>query len=145
MEAIMKLIVAWMHEKQMNYKDRAHPFCAENRKELEQILSVPIDISIKTLLLHYDQITINDQVQAKIEELAQPPEAFRGLLLHEIHEMVLGIQDKRKQALQAIRYKRYKERYNWAKSKIAEDYPELISFTTFTADQFKNELLKLLK
>lgn len=134
-----------MHEKQMNYQDRTHPFCADNRKEIEQILSTPLEISIKTLLLHYDQIMINDAVQSKIEELAQPPEAFRGLLLHEIHEMVLGIQDKHKQALEAVKYKKYKQRYNWAKGKIAEDYPELVGFTNFTPEQFKNELLKLLR
>ncbi len=96
-------------------------------------------------MLFYDEIKITNDVQAKIEELAQAPEAFKGLLLHEIYEMVLSIQDKRKQALEAIKYKNYKERYNWAKNKIATDYPELVTFTSFGTDKFKNELLKLLK
>jgi len=145
MEALLKMIVAYMKLQQAYNIERSHPFCAGNRKDIQQILSTPLDESIKEIMLFYDEIKITNDVQAKIEELAQAPEAFKGLLLHEIYEMVLSIQDKRKQALEAIKYKNYKERYNWAKNKIATDYPELVTFTSFGTDKFKNELLKLLK
>lgn len=145
MEALMKMIVAYMKLQQAYNIERSHPFCADNRKDIEQILATPLNESIKEIMLYYDEIKITNDVQAKIEEIAMPPDAFRGLLLHEIYQMVLGIQEPRKQALEALKYKKYKERYNIAKNKIASNHPELISFTSFTEDQFKNELLKLLK
>ena len=125
--------------------ERQHPFCADNRRDIYNILATPIDESVKEIMLHYDQLNINNKVLAKIEELAQPPEHFKGLLIDEILQMVLSIQDTRKQALETIKYVKYKKRYNWAKTKIASDYPELVTFTNFTTDDFKKELLKLIK
>ena len=145
MEALLKMIVAYMKLQQAYNIERSHPFCAENRKDIQQILATPLDESIKEIMLYYDEIKITREVHAKIEELAMPPDAFRGLELHEIYQLVLSITNKREQALEALKYKKYKERYNWAKSKIAEEYPELISFTSFGTDKFKNELLKLIR
>jgi len=124
--------------------ERSHPFCADNRKDIQQILSAPLDESIKEIMLHYDEIKITNDIQSKIEDVAMCPEAFRGLEMHEIRQMILGIQDKRKQALEALKFTKYKIRYYRAKNDIVIEHPELVTFTSFTTDQFKNELLKLL-